>query len=127
MRNVRRRLAAATLAAVAATLGGCGEKPAVDTSTAEAKVTGSVTIKGKPMTAGEVRLDPSNYVRSDAAPRSGKINRDGSYEVTTLVGKNAVRVTGPAIDKNPEFGYSNLTVDVPAGGTTLNITLPPPK
>jgi hypothetical protein len=114
-------------AALALACGGCGEKPSVDSSTAQAKVTGKVTIKGKPMTAGSVRLDPTNYARPDIPPQSGEIKKDGTYEVSAYVGKNTVRVNGPAIDKFPELGYANQTVDVSSSGTTFNIELPPPK
>jgi hypothetical protein len=115
--------AAATAFSVAAW--GCGGKPSVDTSSSEAKVTGTVKVKGKPMTSGTVTLDPSNYVREKANPRTGDIKSDGTYEVTTLVGKNTVRVTGPEITKNPGLGYANETIDVPSGGMTHDIILPP--
>ena len=104
---------------------GCSGRPAVDSSTAEAKVTGTVKVNGKPMTSGTVTLDPSNYARKDAEPRVGQIKSDGSYEVTTLVGKNLVRVNGPEITKNPGLGYANETIDVPSSGMTHDIVLPP--
>jgi hypothetical protein len=120
------RPAAATALSVAAW--GCSDgTPPVDTSTAEAKVTGTVQVNGKPMTSGTVTLDPTNAARANAGGRTGEIKSDGTYEVTTLVGKNVVRVNGPEITKNPGLGYSNYTVDVPAGGTTYNIILPPPN
>jgi hypothetical protein len=117
--------AAATALSVAAW--GCGGKPSVDTSTAEAKVSGTVKVNGKPMTSGTVTLDPSNYARKDAAPRTGEIHADGSYEVTTLVGKNRVQISGPEITKNPGLGYANETIDVPSTGMTHDIVLPPVK
>ena len=114
---------AATALSVAAW--GCSDRPSVVSSTAEAKVTGTVKVNGKPMTSGTVTLDPSNYARKDANPRTGAIKSDGTYEVTTLVGKNAVRVAGPEITKNPGLGYANETIDVPAAGMTKDIVLPP--
>jgi hypothetical protein len=59
--------------------------------------------------------------------RKGEIKSDGTYEVTTLVGKNRVLVDGPEIIKNPELRYANYTVEVPSGGTTYDIILPPPN
>ena len=85
----------------------------------------SVTVNGKPMTSGTVTLDASNYVRENAGPRTGDIKPDGTYEVTTLVGKNTVRVAGPEITKNPGLGYANETIDVPSAGMTHDIVLPP--
>ena len=114
---------AATALSVAAW--GCSGTPSVNSSTAEAKVTGTVKVNGKPMTSGKVTLDPSNYARENANPRTGEIKSDGTYEVTTLVGKNAVRVAGPEITKNPGLGYANETIDVPSGGMTHDIVLPP--
>ena len=68
---------------------GCGEsKPAVDTTTAEAKVSGVVRVRGKPMDGGEVSFDPSNMERQDAGHRKATIGHDGSYSVTTLQGRN---------------------------------------
>ena len=46
-------------------------------------------------------------------------------EVTTLVGKNRVSVMGPEITKSSELRYANYTIDVPSGGTTYDIILPP--
>jgi len=117
--------AAATALSIAAW--GCSGKPSVVSSSAEAKVTGTVKVNGKPMTSGTVTLDPSNYARASAGPRTGEIKSDGTYEVTTLVGKNLLRVNGPEIIKNPGLGYANETVDVPSGGTTHDIILPPPN
>lgn len=116
---------AATALTVAAW--GCGGKPSVDSSTAEAKVTGTVKVNGKPMTSGTVTLDPSNYARKDANPRTGEIKSNGTYEVTTLVGSNRVQVDGPEISREPGLGYANISIEVPSGGTTHDIVLPPAK
>jgi hypothetical protein len=123
MRVSRWWLAAATALSVAAW--GCSGRPSVVSSTEEAKVTGTVKVNGKPMTSGTVTLDPSNYARANAEPRTGAIKSDGTYEVTTLVGKNGVRVAGPEITRNPGLGYANETIDVPASGMTHDIVLPP--
>jgi hypothetical protein len=118
--------AAATALSVAAW--GCSDgAPSVESSTAEAKVTGTVKVNGKPMTSGTVTLDPSNYRGKEVGQRTGQIKSDGTYEVTTLVGKNLVRVSGPEITKNPGLGYANETIDVPDGGMSHDIILPPPN
>ena len=117
--------AAATAFSVAAW--GCSDgTPSVDSSTDEAKVTGTVKVNGKPMTSGTVTFDASNIARTGAA-RTANIKSDGTYEVSTLVGKNILRVNGPEIAKNPGLGYANETIDVPSGGTTHDIILPPPN
>jgi hypothetical protein len=128
MRVSRWWLAPAAATALSAAAWGCGGgAPAVDTSTAEAKVTGTVKVNGKPMTSGTVTLDPSNSARANAGARTGEIKSDGNYEVTTLVGRNVVRVEGPEITKNPGLGYANETIDVPSGGMTHDIILPPER
>jgi hypothetical protein len=128
MRVSRRWLTTAAATALSVAAWGCSDgKPAVDSSTTEAKVTGTVKVYGKPMTSGTVTLDPINYARANAGTRKGEIKSDGTYEVTTLVGKNRVMVDGPAIIKNPEVRYANYTVEVPSGGTTYDIILPPPN
>ena len=125
MLNPRRWVIPAAASAALLIQAGCGEKPSVDSTVAEGKVTGSVKIKGKPMTAGTITLDPSNYVRSNQTVRTGVIKADGTFEVTTLIGQNTVRVAGPATVKSPELGYYNQTIDVKSAGTTLEIDLPP--
>jgi len=123
--RVSRWWLAPTAAALSVAAWGCGGGPAVTSSTAEAKVTGTVKVNGKLMSSGKVTLDPSNYARDNASPRSGDIKPDGTYEVTTLVGRNVVRVAGPEITKKPGLGYANETIDVPSGGMTHDIVLPP--
>jgi hypothetical protein len=127
MRVSRSWLTTAAATALSVAAWGCSDKPSVESSTAEAKVTGTVQVYGKPMTSGTVTLDPINYARANAGTRKGEIKSDGTYEVTTLVGKNRVMVDGPEIIKNPEVRYANYTVEVPSGGTTYNIILPPPN
>lgn len=125
MRVSRWWLTPATATALSVAAWGCSGRPSVVSSTAEAKVTGTVKVNGNPMTSGTVTLDPSNYARENADPRTGEIKPDGTYEVTTLVGKNRVQVAGPEITKNPGLGYANEAIDVPSGGMTHDIVLPP--
>jgi hypothetical protein len=128
MRVLRWWLTTAAATALSVVAWGCSDgTPSVDSSTAEAKVTGTVKIHGKPITSGTVTFDPTNIARANAGARTGEIKSDGTYEVTTLVGKNLVQINGPEITKNPGLGYANYTVDVPSGGTTYDIILPPPN
>lgn len=106
---------------------GCGSKPSVDASTAEATVSGSVKIRGKPMSQGEITFDPANYLRKDVSARTAKLKPDGTYEIKTLTGVNSVTVTGPAITAEPELGYAGTTLDVHSGTNSLDINLPPSK
>jgi hypothetical protein len=104
---------------------GCSEKPSVDTTNAEAKVTGKVTIRGKAMNGGEITFDPANYLRADVPSRSSKIKEDGTFELTTLQGRNSVLIKGPAITKEPQLGYAALVFEIKPGDNPIDIKLPP--
>jgi hypothetical protein len=124
--NVKQRIVVSLVCAVLVIGWGCGDgKPPVTSSMEEATVKGTVKIKGKPATKGEVIFDPSNYRRKDAQPRSAPIKSDGTYEIKTLVGENAVRIGGPEA-ANAGSSYVTFPVDVKAGETnTLDMELPP--
>lgn len=126
MRRLRERIALAVSASVLVVGYGCGDgRPSVSSSTQEGTVKGTVTIKGKLATKGQVVLDPANYKRKDAKARSGPIGADGTYSVTTLVGENSVRVEGPEVEQAGAL-YSSLSIDVKAGeNPPLDIKLPP--
>jgi hypothetical protein len=103
---------------------GCGgETPSVSSSTREVTVKGTVSIKGKPATAGEVVFDPSNIKRKNAASRSAKIAGDGSYAITTMVGENMVTVQGPAVNQSG-LTRNRKQYDVKSGENSLVIELP---
>jgi len=104
---------------------GCGDKPSVDTTTAEGKVSGTVRVRGKPMTGGEISFDPSNYQRKDEKPRRATIGPDGTYSVTTLQGRNTARISGPMVKKEPQLAYGIHTIEVKSGDNTFDIDLPP--
>ena len=78
-----------------AALGCMDSRPSVSSSTTEATVKGTVTIKGKPATKGSVVFDPSNYARKNEQPRSAPLNKDGTYSIKTLIGSNSIRVSSP--------------------------------
>src|SRR3954447_16518196 len=91
MRSVLRGLAGLASAGLVIVVSGCGDgRPSVDTSTTEATVKGTVSIRGKPATGGQVSFDPSNVARKSETARKVPIGKDGSYEVKTLVGLNQV-------------------------------------
>ncbi len=118
---------AAIAAALLIGLGpGCDDKPAVDTSTTEATVKGTVTLHGKPVTKGDVSFDPSNYQRKSETARRVPIGADGSYSVKTLVGANRVSFAIPAMARDPKLQDLSLTYEVKEGENTYDITLPPP-
>jgi hypothetical protein len=119
---VRRRLVGLVSAAVLAGCLGCGGgAPPASSSTQEAEVSGTVTIRGKPATGGEITFDPSNIYRRDAGLATAKIGPDGRYSLKTLVGENAVRVHGPQVDKDPTLDTNQLGVVIKAGTSTVPI------
>jgi hypothetical protein len=105
--------------------GAGGSAPAVSSSMTEATVSGTVTIKGKPATKGEVSFDPANVSRNVGA-RTAPIGADGTYTITTLVGGNVVRVATPETTKDPVLQYNETTFDVQSGTNQLDIVLPAP-
>jgi hypothetical protein len=125
MRCSRSWLTTACASTLFVAIWGCDGTPSVDTTTAEANVSGVVKVRGKPMDGGEIRFDASNNQRADATPRKAKIGSDGTYSITTLQGQNTARISGPAVKKEPQLGYGMHTIDVQPGENTFNIDLPP--
>jgi hypothetical protein len=126
MSDVHGRIAVSLCATALAASWGCGdERPAVESSMAEATVRGTVRIKGKLATRGTVTFDPSNYLRKDAAARSARIAKDGTYSVTTLVGENTVMVQSPDLGRNSRLAYNEQTFVVKDGTNTFDIDLSP--
>lgn len=116
-------LSTASVALLAAGWGCDSGRPAVESSTEEAKVTGKVTIKGKTATKGKVIFDPSNVERKMAPVAKADIAPDGSYSITTLIGDNIVRVEGPDAEKGGVL-LDLIPVDIKPGANELAITLP---
>jgi hypothetical protein len=101
---------------------GCGSgAPSVSSSSEEADVKGTVTIKGKPATGGEITFDPSNINRRDVKLNITKIGSDGTYALKTLVGENAVRVSGTQVDKHPSLATNQVNVVVNSGENTIPV------
>jgi hypothetical protein len=128
MRRARRWVGGALIVASLIASSGCGgeSKPPVETSTTtgEAKVTGTVKIHGLAMNGGKITFDPSNNQRKNARPRSVVVRKDGTFEVTTLVGANTVKISGPAVKKEPVLGNLPKTVDVQPGENRIEISYP---
>jgi hypothetical protein len=115
------RALAAVILLVAAS--GCGDgKPSVDTSLTEATVKGLVTIKGSPVTGGEIRFNPSNSGRVVAA-RSAKIGPNGDYTVRTYTGDNVVTFDGEVASKNRGVGLIREYANVVSGEQEINFDL----
>ena len=102
---------------------GCDGAPSGETSSQEATVAGSVSVKGQRMNSGEVLFTPVGP-RPNGAVRSIKVKPDGSYEIKTLVGTNQVRISGPVVKKDPLLGYATKTVDVLPTGTVAHLDFP---
>ncbi|MEW4570988.1 hypothetical protein AB1L88_24230 [Tautonia sp. JC769] len=106
-------------------LAGCGSKtPAVSTSTTEATVRGRVIVHGKPASGGTVWFDPANYRRKNAVAVSTDVTKEGSYEITTLIGENSVRYEGPAVSGDRELDGLVQGYTVEEGENSWDIVLP---
>lgn len=118
--------AAIGMAAMALAGWGCGgaQAPSVSSSTEEATVRGTVTVRGKAPTKGEVVFDPSNIHRKGVSARTAPISDSGSFEVKTLVGENSVTVRSPEIDKDQALSANQRMVDVKPGENAVPIELP---
>lgn len=105
--------------------GGCSNgAPPVESSRAEATITGKVILKGKPAGPGhKVIFDPSNSKRADVMPKEAEI-KDGAYTITTLIGTNAIRVQGPQANKISGIDYTPIIFEAQPGENVLDITLP---
>jgi hypothetical protein len=93
-------------------------------STAQAQVKGKVTLKGKPLAHAEVKFNPVNPYRPTAPQATAKVNPDGTYEITTLIGENAVTLSGAGIAKVPQAQYYSKVCDVAEEANTFDIEIP---
>ena len=88
---------------------GCGSGvPYAESSRTEARVAGRVTAAGKPLTKGQVIFDPANINRRSEPARTGAIGKDGTYEVTTLIGSNRVSVAVPGTSRKKRAGGPDI-------------------
>ncbi len=104
---------------------GCGEgsPPSVSSSSEKVNVKGTVTLNGKPLTSGLVMFDAANINRRDAPAAKLEIGKDGSYSGSTLIGENAVTVSGPAIGTG-QLSMNRKEVVLKAGDNVLDVSLP---
>jgi hypothetical protein len=113
--------------ALAVVLGCSGAKidPEVTGSTAEANVQGTVKVRGKLVTNGEVMFDPANINRPTAAVHKAPIGKDGKYSIKALVGPNTVTVGSKETlgDSTLQSGDRFVVRD---GENTFDVVLPPP-
>jgi hypothetical protein len=103
--------------------------PGLSSSTEEATVTGTVRVRGKPVTNGEITFRSSNVNRRGAPTKNAPIGKDGRYTITTLVGENFVMVVCKELFKRENQMLLDLedgqTVKVGPGENTIDIDLPP--
>lgn len=105
--------------ATSVTLVGCESGPvSEEASTAEATVKGVVNIDGKAANEGEVTFDASNSKRS-VPKRTAPINKDGTFEIKTLVGLNIVKLDGPRTRKNQILQHQQQSIKVENGDNTM--------
>ncbi len=127
MRSLRRWIGGcATLALLFAAQGcdsGGGGTPAVSSSHDVAKVSGTVKINGALATGGKVNFDGANIARKDVAPKTADIDKDGKFEIETVIGDNRVTVTTPETTKDTKLMMNQKIVDVKAG-MTVDIVIP---
>ncbi len=104
---------------------GCGSSgPDAESSLTEATVTGRVISSGKPIVKGQVIFDPANVNRPREAARTAEIARDGTYQVTTLIGDNRVTVAIPGRVRKAGSPYVQQIYRVLPAENKLDITVP---
>jgi hypothetical protein len=91
----------------------------------EAKVTGKVTIKGKPAAKGKVTIEPP-FVKGKLMPEKiVEVAKDGTFQATTYVGKNSITVSGTGVAEAESGGtYNKKSVEIKSGTNTVDLELP---
>lgn len=121
-RRCNRVLIAAGLLSLPA-ITGCGDgKPSIDTSLTEATVTGVVSVKGVPATAGTINFNPSNSGRI-VSTKTAEIGPDGRYTIKTYTGDNLVTFGGAIAQKNMGLGLMREYASVKSGANTIDYDL----
>ncbi len=99
---------------------GCGDgKPYHDSSLSEATVSGTVTAKGEPVTAGIISFNAANSARLVAA-RTAEIGPDGHYTLKTYTGDNQVTYGGELAKKYMGVGLRKDFAAVKSGENTFD-------
>jgi hypothetical protein len=125
-----RRYAAGWLAlALWSVGGGCGnpDAPPVSGSMEEVALTGTVRVRGKPVNNGIITFRTANVHRPTAPTYEAKIDKDGTYKITTLVGENFISVTSKEMfgPRNRDLIENEQMVKIESSQGTLDIDIPP--
>jgi hypothetical protein len=136
----RSSLWATALLLLVGTVTGCG-------SGGKARVSGKVTVNGKPVTAGLISFTPvASGQKEPGKPAAGEVQQDGSFTLGTeskadgaVPGKHTVRYTPPTMsypegktprpgEAPPRSGFEGLMpksqdVEVKLGANTVEIEL----
>jgi hypothetical protein len=128
---MRGRRAAGSLALALSMAGvGCGNPRAsgLAGSMEQAAVKGTVRVRGKPVTDGQIVFDASNIYRR-VPEKVAPIGKDGGYEVKTLVGENAIEVKCKELFTLKTRGPlgNEQTVRIQPGENTIDIDIPPKR
>jgi hypothetical protein len=126
--NSTRRQVAGILASTILILGwGCGDgTPPATSSTNEATVSGTVKVKGKPVTKGAIVFSAGNINRK-VEPRKAAIGPDGSYTIKAYVGENSIMIEANDVLKY-HLEAETITYQVQDGENKYDIDLgAPPK
>lgn len=109
---------------------GCGnpDAPNVSGSLETAVVKGTVRVRGKAVTNGQVSFHAKNINRPNVQAVNAKIGKDGTYSAEPLIGENDVEVSCKELEnrKNMMMMMDNeQAVKIKPGEQTLDIDLPP--
>ena len=124
LKSRRRRPVAPLLLGLLAAMAGCGDdRPAMDTSRTEAKVSGTVKIQGKPAEGGgQISFNPSNAERQVGAFVT-EVKPDGTFLAKTFTGDNIVKFSGPMLKDHPELALGTRYTPLAAGANTVDFDL----
>ncbi len=120
--RVRPRFAFALYFAMALTIVGCGgsdpNKPGLG------KVSGKVTYKGQPLTAGTITFTPeAGKGGSTGQVATGQIGSDGSYSLTTFDTDDGA-ILGQHVITVQTSGVDGMTLGKPKADGTIDYKLP---
>ena len=108
-------------------LASCGDPdmPRVSGSLEEATVKGTVTLRGKPVTNGEISFRASNINRPNVPAKNAAIGKDGTYTIQAFIGENMVEVSCKelATRKNMELQENIRPVKLKSGEQTLDVEI----
>jgi hypothetical protein len=124
MRVARHWLSSSLMLVSMAVVSGCSGEVPLDTTTTEGTVKGTIKVRGKTMRGGSVTLDPTGGRKTVEGAKTFPVKDDGTFEGTTIIGKNRVRIGGPAITKEPTLGYASKEIEVKSGDNPVDLDFP---